>query len=176
ELLLDDYAALFNDRTRIVAVGHVSNALGSTTPVHRMIALAHAHGVPVIIDGAQAAPHLAIDVQALDCDFYAFSGHKVYGPTGIGGLYGKPQHLELMPPDQTGGDMISYVSFARTTWNELPYKFEAGTPNIAGAIGLAAAVDYLDELGRDAAAAHEQRLLSHATERLSVIPGLRIIG
>ncbi|MBI3823709.1 MAG: cysteine desulfurase, partial [Planctomycetes bacterium] len=176
ELQLDELEKMINPATKIISVAHVSNALGTINPVKKIIDLAHKHGVYVVIDGAQAVPHLRIDVQALDCDFYVFSGHKVYGPTGIGGLYGKPRHLELMPPYQTGGDMISYVSFAKTTWNELPYKFEAGTPNIAGAIGLAAAVDYVERIGRDSIAEHEHKLLAHATERLSAIPGVRLIG
>ncbi len=176
ELQLDELEKMINPATRIIALAHVSNALGTINPVKQVIELAHRHGVVVLIDGAQAAPHLRIDVQELDCDFYVFSGHKVYGPTGIGALYGKPEHLELMPPYQTGGDMISYVSFEKTTWNELPYKFEAGTPNIAGAIGLAAAVDYVEEIGRDASAEHERKLLAYASERVSAIPGVRIIG
>ncbi len=176
ELQFDELEKMLNPATKIISVAHVSNALGTINPVKEIIDLAHQHGVYVVIDGAQAVPHLHVDVRDLDCDFYAFSGHKMYGPTGIGGLYGKPQHLELMPPYQTGGDMISYVSFARTMWNELPYKFEAGTPNIAGAIGLAAAAEYIDEIGREAMAAHEHKLLSYATERLSALPGVRIIG
>ncbi|MBI2805953.1 MAG: SufS family cysteine desulfurase [Planctomycetes bacterium] len=176
ELRLDELEKLINPATRIISVAHVSNALGTINPIQKIIDLAHQRGVYVVIDGAQAAPHLRVDVQKLDCDFYAFSGHKVYGPTGIGALYGKPQHLELMPPYQTGGDMISYVSFEKTTWNQLPYKFEAGTPNIAGAIGLAAAVEYLEEIGRDSIASHEHRLLEFATERIASIPGVRIIG
>ena len=176
ELRLDELKKMINPSTKIIAMSHVSNALGTINPIKQIIDLAHKHGVHVLIDGAQAVPHLRVDVHELDCDFYVFSGHKVYGPTGIGALYGKPQHLELMPPYQTGGDMISYVSFAKTTWNELPYKFEAGTPNIAGAIGLAAALDYLEAVGRDAIAEHENKLLSHATERVSAIPGVRIIG
>jgi cysteine desulfurase/selenocysteine lyase len=176
ELQLDELEKFINPATKIIAVAHVSNALGTINPLKQIIELAHRHGVVVFVDGAQAAPHVRIDVQELDCDFYAFSGHKVYGPTGIGALYGKPQHLELMPPYQTGGDMISYVSFAKTTWNELPYKFEAGTPNIAGAIGLAAALDYVEEIGRDAIAEHEHKLLAYATERVSALPGVRIIG
>ncbi len=176
EIQLDELEKLINPATRIIAMAHVSNALGTINPVKQVIELAHKHGVVVLIDGAQAAPHLRIDVQDLDCDFYVFSGHKVYGPTGIGALYGKPQHLELMPPYQTGGDMISYVSFEKTTWNELPYKFEAGTPNIAGAIGLAAAIDYVEEIGRDAIADHEHKLLAYATKRVQAIPGVRIIG
>jgi cysteine desulfurase/selenocysteine lyase len=176
EIQLDELEKLINPATKIIAIAHVSNALGTINPIKKVIELAHQHGVVVLIDGAQAAPHLRIDVQDLDCDFYVFSGHKVYGPTGIGALYGKPQHLELMPPYQTGGDMISYVSFEKTTWNELPYKFEAGTPNIAGAIGLAAALDFVEEIGRDAIAEHEHKLLAYATERVSAIPGVRIIG
>jgi cysteine desulfurase/selenocysteine lyase len=176
EIRLDELEKLINPATKIIAIAHVSNALGTINPMKKVIELAHKHGVVVLIDGAQAVPHLRVDVQDLDCDFYVFSGHKVYGPTGIGALYGKPQHLELMPPYQTGGDMISYVSFERTTWNELPYKFEAGTPNIAGAIGLAAAIDYLEEIGRDAIAKHEHQLLEYAAERVSAIAGVRIIG
>ena len=176
ELQHGELEKMINPATKIISIAHVSNALGTINPIKKIIELAHRHGVYVVVDGAQAAPHLRVDVHELDCDFYAFSGHKVYGPTGIGALYGKPQHLELMPPYQTGGDMISYVSFERTTWNELPYKFEAGTPNIAGAIGLAAAVEYVEELGCDAIAWHEHRLLEHATERLAGIPGVRIIG
>jgi len=176
EIMLDELAKLINPATKIISIAHVSNALGTINPIKEIIDLAHKRGVYVVVDGAQAVPHLRVDVRELDCDFYAFSGHKMYGPTGIGGLYGKPQHLELMPPYQTGGDMISYVSFAKTTWNELPYKFEAGTPNIAGAIGLAAAVEYTEEIGRDAIAAHERRLLEYASERVSAIPNVRIIG
>src|SRR5688572_947219 len=168
--------ALIGPRTRIVAFAHVSNALGTVNPVKRMVEMAHARGVPVLIDGAQAVPHLRVDVRELDCDFYVLSGHKVYGPTGIGALYGKARHLELMPPYQTGGDMISYVSFEKTTWNELPYKFEAGTPHIAGAIGLGAAFEYLEEVGRDAIAEYEHRLVERAAERLSAIPGVRVVG
>ncbi len=176
ELRLDELEKMLNSSTKILAVTHVSNSLGTINPIKEIVRLAHKHGVAVLVDGAQAAPHLRVDVLALDCDFYVFSGHKVYGPTGIGVLFGKPQHLELMPPYQTGGDMISYVSFAKTTWNELPYKFEAGTPHIAGAIGLGEAVDYVEEAGRDAIAAHEHSLLEHATERVRHIPGVRVIG
>ncbi len=176
ELRMDEFERLLNPATRLVAVAHVSNALGTINPIRAIIQLAHEHGTAVLVDGAQAVPHIRVDVRDLDCDFYVFSGHKVYGPTGIGILYGKAQHLELMPPYQTGGDMISYVSFERTTWNELPYKFEAGTPNIADAIGLGAALEYVDEVGRDAIAQHEHRLLEHATARLSAIPGLRLVG
>ncbi|HEX7437642.1 MAG TPA: cysteine desulfurase, partial [Caldimonas sp.] len=176
ELLIDDYESLFSERTRIVGVGHVSNALGSINPVRRMIACAHARGVPVLVDGAQAAPHLAIDVQELDCDFYAFSGHKMCGPTGIGVLYGRAALLEAMQPFKGGGDMIHTVTFEKTTYNTIPHKFEAGTPPIAAAIGLGAAVDYLSALGMPAIAAHEHSLLRYATERLQELPGLRIIG
>ena len=173
---LDEFESLLSPRTRLVAVAHVSNALGTINPVRRMIELARSRGVPVLVDGAQAAPHLAVDVQALDCDFYTFSGHKTYGPTGIGVLYGKTALLGEMPPWQGGGDMIKTVSFEKTTYNDLPYKFEAGTPNIAGAIGLGVALDYLDGLGLDRVAAHEHDLLVYATERLVAVPGLRLIG
>jgi cysteine desulfurase/selenocysteine lyase len=176
ELKLEELEKLLTPRTRMLAVAHVSNALGTINPLKRIIEIAHRHKVPVLVDGAQAAPHLRIDVQDLDCDFYAFSGHKVYGPTGIGVLYGKPEHLELMPPYQGGGDMIHSVSFARTTYNELPYKFEAGTPNIAGAIGLGAALDFITEVGRSAIAEHEHQLLEYATAQMSAIPGVRLIG
>jgi cysteine desulfurase/selenocysteine lyase len=176
ELLLDEYEALFNERTRLVCVGHVSNALGSINPVRQMIAFARARGVPVLVDGAQAAPHLAVDVQALDCDFYAFSGHKMCGPTGIGILYGRAALLEAMQPFKGGGDMIHTVTFEKTTYNTLPHKFEAGTPPIAAAIGLGAAVDYLSNIGMPAIAAHEHKLLRHATEQLGALPGVRLIG
>lgn len=176
ELLLDEYEALFSDRTRLVCVSHVSNALGSINPVKAMIALAHARGVPVLVDGAQAAPHLAVDVQDLDCDFYAFSGHKLCGPTGIGILYGRAALLEAMQPFKGGGDMIHTVTFEKTTYNTLPHKFEAGTPPIAAAIGLGAAVDYLSNIGMPAIAAHEHALLRHATEQLGALPGVRLIG
>jgi cysteine desulfurase/selenocysteine lyase len=176
ELRMDEFERILNPATRLVAVAHVSNALGTINPVREIVRMAHAHDAAVLIDGAQAVPHLRVDVRDLDCDFYVFSGHKVYGPTGIGVLYGKAQHLELMPPYQTGGDMISHVSFARTTWAELPNKFEAGTPHIAGAVGLGAALEYVEEIGRDAIAQHENRLLEHATRRLSAIPGVRLIG
>jgi cysteine desulfurase/selenocysteine lyase len=176
ELLLDEYERLLGPRTKIVALSHLSNALGTINPVKPMIELAHRRGVPVLLDGAQAVPHLRVDVQDLDCDFYVFSGHKLYGPTGIGALYGKARHLELMPPWQGGGDMISAVSFAKTTYHELPYKFEAGTQHIAGAVGLGAAVDYLTDLGLEVIAAHEHDLLEHATAAVSDIPGVRIIG
>jgi cysteine desulfurase/selenocysteine lyase len=159
-----------------VAVAHVSNALGTIVPVKRMIEAARRRGIPVLIDGAQAVPHLRVDVRALDCDFYTFSGHKTYGPTGIGVLYGKTELLEAMPPFQGGGDMIKSVSFEKTVYNDLPYKFEAGTPDIAGAIGLGAALEYLEGLGLDRVAAHEHALLVHGTERLSSLPGLRLVG
>ncbi len=176
ELLLDEFASLIGPRTKIVAVTHVSNALGTVTPLREMIELAHRHGVPVLVDGAQAVPHFAVDVQALDCDFYAFSGHKVYGPTGIGVLYGKRALLNAMPPYQGGGDMISSVTFAKTTYNDLPFKFEAGTPDIAGAIALGAALNYIGNLGMDKIAAHESQLLAYATETVGAIPGIRLIG
>jgi cysteine desulfurase/selenocysteine lyase len=176
ELLVDEYEALFNERTRFVSIGHVSNALGSINPVKQMIAFAHARGVPVLIDGAQAAPHLAVDVQDLDCDFYAFSGHKLCGPTGIGILYGRAALLEEMQPFKGGGDMIHTVTFEKTTYNTIPQKFEAGTPPIAAAIGFGAAVDYLSSIGMSAIAAHEHDLLRHATEQLGALPGVRLIG
>lgn len=176
ELMLEEFEARLTDRTRLVAVTHLSNALGTLPPVKRIIELAHARGVPVLVDGAQAAPHLAVDVQALDCDFYAFSGHKLYGPTGVGVLYAKTALLEAMPPWQGGGDMIRQVSFTGTTWNDLPYKFEAGTPNIAGVVALGAALDYVRGVGLAAIAAHEHDLLTYATARARDFPGLRIIG
>ena len=176
ELIWEEFEKLLGPRTRLLAVAHVSNALGTVNPVARMIELAHRHGVPVLVDGAQAAPHLAIDVQTLDCDFYTFSGHKVYGPTGIGVLYGKAALLDAMPPYQGGGDMISSVTFEKTIYNKLPYKFEAGTPNIAGGIGLGCAIHYLSGIGIDKVAAREHRLLSYATEAIAEIPGLRVIG
>jgi cysteine desulfurase/selenocysteine lyase len=176
ELLLDEFAKLLGPKTKLAAVTHVSNALGTVNPLKRMIELGHAHNVPVLVDGAQAVPHLEVDVQALDCDFYTFSGHKVYGPTGIGVLYGKAALLESMPPYQGGGDMISSVTFDKTTYNKLPYKFEAGTPDIAGAIGLGAALKYVNGLGLDKIGAHEHDLLEYATQTLSAVPGLRLIG
>ncbi|MGB4362040.1 MAG: cysteine desulfurase [Rhodoferax sp.] len=176
ELQLEAYQALFNERTRLVSVGHVSNALGSIHPVKEMIAFAHACGVPVLVDGAQAAPHLALDVQDLDCDFYAFSGHKLCGPTGIGILYGRAALLEAMPPFKGGGDMIHTVTFEKTTYAPIPNKFEAGTPPIAAAIGLAAAVDYLSRIGMAAIAAHEHDLLAYATAQLASMPGVRLLG
>lgn len=176
ELVLDEFEALLSERTRIVGVVHVSNALGTVNPVEWMIETAHAHGIPVLVDGAQAVPHGPVDVQALDCDFYVFSGHKAYGPTGIGALYGKREHLLEMAPWQGGGDMILSVSWDETLYAEPPHRFEAGTPNIEGAIGLAAALDYLDGLGFDSVAAHEHDLLETATEAVLAIPGIRLIG
>jgi len=176
DIILAEYERLLNERTKIVGIVHVSNALGTVNPVREMIATAHAHGVPVLVDGAQAVPHLAVDVQELDCDFYVFSGHKVYGPTGIGALYGKREHLLEMVPYQGGGDMILSVSFEGTTFNEPPHRFEAGTPNIEGAIGLASAINYVNWIGRDAIAAHERRLLVDATAAVLEIPGIRLIG
>jgi cysteine desulfurase/selenocysteine lyase len=176
ELLIDEYQQLFNQRTKFVGVMHVSNALGSINPVKQMIAFAHAHGVPVLVDGAQAVSHMAVDVQDLDCDFYAFSGHKLCGPTGIGVLYGKAALLEKMQPFKGGGDMILSVSFEKTTYNTIPHKFEAGTPPIAAAIGLGAAVDYLSAIGMQLIAAYELELLNYATEQMSRMPGVRIIG
>jgi cysteine desulfurase / selenocysteine lyase len=176
ELDLDDYASMLGSRTRLVAITHVSNALGTITPIERIIALARAAGIPVLVDGAQAIAHVSVDVQALGCDFYAFSGHKIFGPTGIGVLYAKAARLEAMPPYQGGGDMIRSVTFEKTEYNDIPYKFEAGTPNIAGAIGLGAALDYVRDVGIGAIEAHERALLAYATTRVSAIPGLRIIG
>jgi len=175
-LQIDQLPALITPRTRLVAVTHVSNALGTINPVAEIVAIAHTHGVPVLVDGAQAVPHLVVDVQALDVDFYVFSGHKLFGPTGIGALYGKRALLESMPPWQGGGDMIRTVSFAESTFAPPPQRFEAGTPDIAGAVGLKAALDYLAGLDRTAAARYEAALLDYATERLAAIPGLRIIG
>ena len=175
-LLLDELERRIGPRTRLLAVTHVSNALGTVNPVKRIVELAHAHGVPVVVDGAQGAPHVPADVQDLGCDFYAFSGHKIYGPTGIGVLYGKAEHLEAMPPWQGGGDMILSVSFEKTVYNRPPYKFEAGTPNMAGAVGLGAALDYLEALPRDAAWRHEDELLAYGTGALAEVAGLRIVG
>jgi cysteine desulfurase/selenocysteine lyase len=176
ELLLDEYAQLFNPRTKLVAFTHVSNALGTVNPVKDMIATAHRHGVPVLVDGAQAVQHMPVDVQALDCDFYAFTGHKIYGPTGIGVLYGKAALLERMKPFRGGGDMILSVTFEKTTYNAIPHKFEAGTPPIAQAVGLGAALDYVSAIGLDRIAAHEHALLQYATELLGGIPGVRLLG
>jgi len=176
ELILEEYARLLNPRTRMVAVAHVSNALGTVNPVKEIVAMAHRAGALALVDGAQAAPHMKVDVQALDADFYALSGHKMVGPTGIGILYGKSKLLNAMPPYQGGGDMIKAVTFEKTTYNDLPYKFEAGTPNIAGGIGLGAAVDYLSRIGLDRIAAYEHQLLAYGTQAIEQIPGLRIIG
>jgi cysteine desulfurase / selenocysteine lyase len=176
ELLLEDFENLLGPRTKIVAVTHVSNALGTINPVQRVIEMAHRGNIPVLVDGAQAVPHVKVDVQALNCDFYVFSGHKVYGPTGIGILYGKSALLDAMPPYQGGGDMISSVTFEKTIYNKLPYKFEAGTPHVAGAIGLGAAIEYVNGLGMDNIAAYEHELLAYATEAVSSIPGIRLIG
>ncbi|MGB9457264.1 MAG: cysteine desulfurase [Bryobacteraceae bacterium] len=176
ELILEEYARLLNPRTRMVAVTHVSNALGTINPVKEIVAMAHRAGALALVDGAQAAPHLKVDVQAIDADFYALSGHKVVGPTGIGILYGKSKLLNAMPPYQGGGDMIKTVTFEKTTYADLPYKFEAGTPNIAGGIGLGAAVDYLGRIGLDRIAAYEHELLVYGTQALEQIPGLRMIG
>ncbi len=176
DLIMEEYEKLLNPRTKIVSVVHQSNALGTVNPVEEIVALAHAQGAVVLLDGAQSVPHMAVDVQALDCDFYAFSGHKIFGPTGIGVLYGKAVLLNAMPPYQGGGDMIESVTFEKTTYNSLPYKFEAGTPNIAGAIGLGVAIDYVTALGFDKTSAYEQELLEYGTEQLLSIPGLRIVG
>jgi len=176
ELLFDEYVELLSPRTRLVAMAHVSNALGTVLPVKRMAAAAHAHGARVLVDGAQAVPHTRVDVRALDADFYAFSSHKLYGPTGIGVLYTREELLASMPPWQGGGDMIRTVTFEGSTYNDLPWKFEAGTPHIAGAVGLAAAIDYVEALGLGAIAAHEQRLLKLATAELTAIRGVQIIG
>lgn len=176
ELLLDEYERLFTPRTRIVCVAHVSNVLGTVNPVREMIATAHAHGVPVLVDGAQSIPHMPVDVQALDADFYVFSGHKIYGPTGVGVLYGKEDWFDKLPPYQGGGEMIQHVSFERTTFNELPFKFEAGTPDYIGTTGLAKALDYVSALGMDRIAAYEHELTEYATRRLKEIPGMRIFG
>lgn len=176
ELVLDEYRRLLGEKTKLVSVTHVSNALGTIVPVKDIVRLAHEWNVPVMVDGAQAAPHLKVDVQELGCDFYAFSGHKLFGPTGVGVLYGRSELLDAMPPYQGGGDMISLVTFEKTHYNVLPYKFEAGTPHIAGGIGLGAAIDYLTGLDWEKVAAHEQDLLEYATSALSNIEGLRIIG
>jgi cysteine desulfurase/selenocysteine lyase len=176
ELQLEALIGLLNDQTRLVAVSHVSNTLGTINPVETIIGAAHERDIPVLVDGAQAVPHMPVDVQALDADFYCFSGHKVFGPTGIGVLYGKMDHLEAMPPYQSGGDMIDEVSFEKTTFADVPHKFEAGTPHIAGGIGLGTAVDYLQDLDRDGALRHEHELLAYATEEAHTIDGLRVIG
>ncbi len=176
ELELEAYEQLFNEHTRIVSVAHVSNVLGTVNPVQRIIQIAHAHGVPVLIDAAQSVPHLAVDVQQLDADFLAFSGHKIYGPTGIGVLYGKEEWLEKLPPYQGGGEMIGHVSFEHTTFNELPFKFEAGTPDFVGTTGLAAALHYVEQIGIDEIAAYETSLTDYALQQLRTIPDMRIIG
>jgi len=176
DVTLDDFERNLSERTRLVAVAHVSNALGTILPVREMIRLAHERGIPVLLDGAQGAPHLLADVSALGCDFYALSGHKLYGPTGVGVLYGRRELLERMPPYQGGGDMIRSVTFEKTRYAELPHRFEAGTPNIAGVIGLGAAVDFLAELDSDAARAHEADLLAYGTRRLAEVPGLVLVG
>jgi cysteine desulfurase/selenocysteine lyase len=176
ELRMDEYERLLNDRTRIVAVAHVSNALGTINPVAELVRLAHARRIPVLVDGAQAVAHMPVDVQALGCDFYVFSSHKVLGPTGAGVLYGRAELLGAMPPYQGGGDMIRSVTFNRTTYNDLPHKFEAGTPHIAGAVGLAAAIDYLTTIGLDRVAAYEHELAAYGTEALAQVPGLRLTG
>jgi cysteine desulfurase/selenocysteine lyase len=176
EVIGEEYLKLFNPRTKFVAITHVSNALGTVNPVKEMIAAAHSYGVPVLVDGAQAVQHMKVDVRELDADFYAFTGHKLFGPTGIGALYGKARLLEKMQPFKGGGDMILSVTFEKTTYNAIPHKFEAGTPPIAEAIGLGAAIDYVSAVGLDRIAAHEHGLLEYATEALSAIPGMRIIG
>ena len=176
ELLMDEYERLLGPRTKLVSLVHVSNSLGTVNPVEQVVEMAHSHGVPVLLDGAQSTPHMQVDVQALGCDFFTFSGHKIYSPTGIGALYGRTDLLEAMPPYQGGGDMIKSVTFEKTLYNSLPYKFEAGTPNIAGVIGLGAAIDYVAEVGLDRIAAREQELLEYGTECLSGIGGLRLIG
>lgn len=176
ELLLNEYERLFNTRTKLVSAAHVSNVLGTVNPIKRMAEIAHTHGVPILVDGAQSVPHMKIDVQDLDIDFLAFSGHKVYGPTGIGVLYGKEKWLERLPPYQGGGEMIQNVSFEKTTFNELPFKFEAGTPDYIGAIGLASALNYINSIGIENINAYEQALTSYALKRLYEIPDMRILG
>ena len=176
ELMMDEYERLFTEKTRLVSVMHVSNVLGTVNPVRRIIDIAHSHGVPVLIDGAQSTPHFAVDMQELDCDFFAFSGHKIYGPTGVGVLYGKEEWLDRLPPYQGGGEMIKNVSFEKTTFNELPYKFEAGTPDYVATHALAKALDYVSEIGMDNIWHHEQELTRYAMERMAEIPGMRFIG
>lgn len=176
EIILEEYEKAFSDKTKLVSVVHVSNSLGTVNPIKKLIDIAREKGVPIIVDGAQSIQHAPVDVQELDCDFFVFSGHKIYGPTGVGALYGKLEHLESMPPYHGGGDMILSVSFEKTTFNEVPFKFEAGTPNIAGAIGLGEAIKYLQNIGIDAIAAHEKKLLDYATDLVRDIEGLRIIG
>ena len=176
ELIIDEYVKLLNENTKIISVVHISNTLGTINPVKEIIDIAHKRNIPVFIDGAQAVPHMKVDITELDCDFYAFSGHKMFGPTGIGVLYGKTRLLEAMPPYQTGGDMIRHVSFEKTSFNEIPNKFEAGTPNIAGAIGLGIAIDYLSKIDYEKLHEHEQELLKYATQKFENIGGLKIIG
>lgn len=176
ELLLDEFEKLISARTKIIAIPHVSNALGTVNPVAKIVEIAHAGNIPVVVDGAQAVPHMKVDVQALGCDFYAFSSHKMFGPMGIGVLYGKSALLEAMPPYQGGGDMISSVTFEKTLYNKLPFKFEAGTPDVAGAIGLGATIEYIEAIGMENIAAHEHELLSYATQKISAIPGVTLIG
>jgi cysteine desulfurase/selenocysteine lyase len=176
ELMLDEFEKLLNDRTRLVSVAHVSNALGTVNPVKQIVEMAHARNIPVLVDGAQAAPHMKVDVRALGCDFYTISGHKIFGPTGIGALYGKAKLLESMPPYQGGGDMILSVTFEKTTYNHIPHKFEAGTPNIAATIGWGAALDYLTRVGMENISSYEHALLTYATEAIGQIPGVRLIG
>lgn len=176
ELLMDEYEKLFTDRTKIVSVVHVSNVLGTVNPIKEMIKIAHKHDVPFLVDAAQSIPHMAVDVQELDADFLVFSGHKVYGPTGVGVLYGKEEWLNKLPPYQGGGEMIQHVSFEHTTFNELPFKFEAGTPDYIGTTGLAKALDYVSAIGMDKIAAYEHELTEYATQRLKTIPGMRIFG
>lgn len=176
ELMMDEYERHFTEKTRLVSVMHVSNVLGTVNPVRRIIDIAHSHGVPVLIDGAQSTPHFAVDMQELDCDFFAFSGHKIYGPTGVGVLYGKEEWLDRLPPYQGGGEMIKNVSFEKTTFNELPYKFEAGTPDYVATHALAKALDYVSEIGMDNIQRHEQELTHYAMERMAEIPGMRFIG
>ena len=176
ELLMDEYESLLGPQTALVSIVHMSNALGTINPVKDIVAMAHSRGIPVLLDGAQATPHLPVDVRELDCEFYAFSGHKLFGPTGIGVLYGKREWLESMPPYQGGGEQIKSVTFEKTIYNDLPYKFEAGTPHIAGVIGLGAAIDYVNGVGLERAAAYENELLEYGTEQLQSIEGLRLIG
>ncbi len=175
-LVMDEYEKMLSSRSKLVSITHVSNALGTILPAKQIVEMAHAHGAPVLLDGAQAVPHMPVDMNELDCDFYVFSGHKLFGPTGIGVLYGKKEYLEAMPPFLGGGEMIKSVTFEKTIYNDLPYKFEGGTPDIAGAIGLGAAIDYVNNLGFDQITAHEDELLRYGTEALSAIESLRIIG